>query len=170
MREHVRLSWSLVALFAATALLPLASATAQRGAAGGRGARPAATPAARTGAQVYAATCITCHQATGQGLRGAFPPLVRTEWVTGRPEWPIAIVLHGMTGEVTVAGVKYNVPMAALGATLSDQEIANVVTYVRSQWGNTGTPVTLAQVLAVRTATKSRTTPWSVGELKKAYP
>jgi len=75
-----------------------------------------------------------------------------------------------MTGEVTVAGVKYNVPMAALGATLSDQEIANVVTYVRSQWGNTGTPVTLAQVLAVRTATKSRTTPWSVGELKKSYP
>ncbi len=162
--------WSLSALIVVAALLPLSIAAAQRGAGAGRGAKPGAAPAARTGAQVYAATCITCHQATGQGLRGAFPPLVNTEWVTGRPEWPIAIVLHGMSGEVTIAGVKYNVPMAALGSTLSDQEIANVVTYVRSQWGNKGAAVTFAQVLAVRTATKARTTPWTAGELKKLYP
>ena len=57
-----------------------------------------------------------------------------------------------------------------LGSTLSDQEVANVVTYVRSQWGNKGTPVTFAQVLAVRTASKARTAPWTAGELKKLYP
>lgn len=123
----------------------------------------------RSGAQVYVATCITCHQANGQGVRGAFPPLAKADWVTGRAEVPIAIVLHGMTGEIAVGGIKYNVPMARLD-TLSDQEIANVVTYVRSQWGNKAAAVTAADVAGVRTATKSRKTPWTPGELRKAFP
>jgi mono/diheme cytochrome c family protein len=124
----------------------------------------------RSGSQAYVATCITCHQANGQGIRGAFPPLVKTEWVTGRADVAIAIVLHGMTGEVAVGGVKYSVPMAALGATLSDQEIANVLTYVRSQWGNSASAVTAAEVTAVRTAMKTRKLPWTAGELRKAFP
>lgn len=124
----------------------------------------------RSGSQVYVATCITCHQANGQGVRGAFPPLAKTEWVTGRADAPIAIVLHGMTGEVAIGGVKYNVPMAPLGATLSDQEIANVLTYVRSQWGNAAPAVSVAEVATVRAATKTRRLPWTVGELRKTFP
>lgn len=146
---------------------PLSLASAQKSSAP---PQKAAAKVARSGAQVYTATCVTCHQVNGQGVRGAFPPVVHTDWVNGRAEIPIAIVLHGMTGEVTLAGVKYNVPMAPLGTTLSDQEIANVVTHVRTQWGNKGTPVTVAAVAAVRAAHKTRRTPWTVGELRKAYP
>lgn len=123
----------------------------------------------KTGAEVFA-TCTACHQATGLGLPNAFPPLAASEWVVGRAEVPIAIVLHGMQGEITVKGKKYNQIMMPWGTTFSDQEVANVVTYVRSQWGNKAPAVTAAQVAAVRTATKARKTQWTVAELKKQYP
>lgn len=150
-------------------LSPASPVRAQRGPAPRAPAQRGPVKPVRSGAQVYVATCITCHQANGQGLRGAFPPLAKADWVTGRAEVPIAIVLHGMTGEIAVGGIKYNVPMARLD-TLSDQEIANVVTYVRSQWGNKAAAVTAADVAGVRTATKSRKTPWTPGELRKAFP
>ncbi len=124
---------------------------------------------AKTGLEVYA-TCTACHQATGLGLPGAFPPLAGSEWVTGKPEIPIAIVLHGMQGEITVKGTKYNQMMMPWGTTFNDQEIANVVTYIRSQFGNKAPAVTAPQVAAVRTATKARKTQWTVAELKKQYP
>ena len=69
----------------------------------------------KTGAEVFA-TCTACHQATGLGLPGAFPPLVGSEWVIGKPEVPIAIVLHGMQGEITVKGAKYDQMMMPWGA------------------------------------------------------
>jgi mono/diheme cytochrome c family protein len=124
---------------------------------------------AKTGAEVYG-TCAACHMANGAGMAGVFPPLAGSEWVTGKPEVPIAIVLHGMQGEVTVKGAKYNSVMTPWAAMFSDQEIANVVTYIRSQWGNKASAVTPAQVAAVRTATKARKTQWTEAELKKAYP
>jgi mono/diheme cytochrome c family protein len=124
---------------------------------------------AKTGPEVYA-TCTACHQATGLGLPGAFPPLAGSEWVNGKPEWPIAIVLHGMQGEMTVKGAKFNGMMMPWGPTFNDQEIANVVTYVRSSFGNKSAAVTAAQVAAVRAATKARKTQWTVAELKKLYP
>ncbi len=123
----------------------------------------------KTGLEVFA-TCTACHQANGLGLPGAFPPLAGSEWVNGKPQIPIAIVLHGMQGEITVKGAKYNQIMMAWGPAFKDQEIANVVTYVRSQWGNKAGPVTAAQVAAVRAATKSRTTQWTPAELRKAFP
>jgi mono/diheme cytochrome c family protein len=123
----------------------------------------------KTGAEVFA-TCTACHQATGLGLPGAFPPLAGSEWVNGKVEVPIAIVLHGLQGEITVKGAKFNGMMMPWGTTFSDQEVANVVTYVRSQWGNKSPAATPAQVAAVRAATKARKTQWTVAELKKAYP
>ncbi len=163
--------WRQVVLTLGALVTPLSLTSAQKStAAPPKTAAKAAAKIARTGPQVYTATCVTCHQVNGQGVRGAFPPIVHTAWVNGRAEIPIAIVLHGMTGDVTLAGVKYNVPMASLGATLSDQEIANVVTYVRAQWGNKGTPVTVADVAAVRAATKTHRAPWTAGELRKAFP
>ncbi len=124
---------------------------------------------ARTGAEVYA-TCTACHMPTGLGLAGAFPPLAGSEWVTGRVEVPIALVLHGMQGEVTVKGAKYYGVMTPWGAMFSDQEVANVVTYIRSQWGNKASAATAADVARVRAATKSRTTPFTAAEVKKLYP
>jgi mono/diheme cytochrome c family protein len=135
------------------------------------GAAPLTLPAQppRTGAQVYA-TCAACHMPTGLGLPNAFPPLAGSEWVTGRIEVPIALVLHGMQGEVTVKGAKYNSVMTPWGAMFSDQEVANVVTYIRSQWGNRASAATAADVARVRAATRSQKAPLTAAEVKKLYP
>lgn len=122
--------------------------------------------APQTGAQVYA-TCAACHQANGQGIPGGFPPLAGSEWVTGKADVPIAIVLHGLQGPITVKGQPYNGVMSPWGTTFSDQEIANVVTYIRSQWGNKAPAVTSADVARVRAATKARTTAFTAADLKK---
>ncbi len=119
------------------------------------------------GEQVFA-RCIACHQATGQGLPGAFPPLSGSEWVTGPVDKPIAIVLHGMQGPITVAGATYNSLMMAYGtgAPMTDEEVANVLTYVRASFGNNASAVSVEDVARVRAATASRTTPWTVAELE----
>ena len=129
----------------------------------------AAAQKAKTGAEVYG-SCAACHMANGEGLANAFPPLAGSEWVTGRPEVPIAIVLHGMQGEVMVKGVKYSGVMTPWASMFSDAEIANVVTYIRSQWGNKASAVTAADVAKVRAATKAQKAGFTAAELKKLYP
>ncbi len=124
-------------------------------------AAPAAPPVNK-----YAEVCAVCHQATGLGLEGAFPPLAGSEWITGRADIPIAIVLHGLQGPITVKGKPYNGAMMAWGAAMTDDDIAGTLTYARSQWGNRAVAVTTAQVRAVRARFASRTTPWTAAELK----
>ena len=119
---------------------------------------------ARTGEEVYGQVCVTCHQATGQGLAGAFPPLAGSDWMGKSNEVLIKIVLHGLMGEVEVSGQKYNSVMAPWGAQLNDQEIANVLTHVRSSWGNTGAAVTAEEVKAVRDANQGHA-PWTAADL-----
>ena len=132
-------------------------------------ASPAAAQAARSGADVYT-TCVACHMANGAGVTGVFPPLAGSEWVTGRAEIPIAIVLHGLYGEVTVDGDTYNNVMTPWGAMFSDEEIANVVTYIRTQFGNKASAVLPADVARVRAEQKARAQAWTAEELLKAYP
>jgi mono/diheme cytochrome c family protein len=124
-----------------------------------------AEAAARTGEQVYAQVCIACHQANGEGLPGAFPSLVGSDWVTGDYTRPTKIVIHGLQGEIEVKGTTYNSIMTPQGSILSDAEIANVLTHVRSSWGNAADAVTTEQVTAIRTANADRTAPWTVAEL-----
>lgn len=119
------------------------------------------------GRSVYA-TCTTCHQATGLGVPGAFPPLAGSEIVTGKPEIPVAIILHGMMGPVKVKGTEYNGMMTPWGGAFNDVQIAAVATYIRSQWGNAAPAVTPELVAKVRAATSSRTTMWTWDELQKA--
>lgn len=114
----------------------------------------------------YAEVCAVCHQASGLGLEGAFPPLAGSEWLNGRPDVPIAIVLHGLQGPITVKGKPYNGAMMAWAAVLNDDDLAATLTYARSQWGNRAAPVTAAQVRAVRARFASRTTPFTAAELK----
>ena len=114
----------------------------------------------------YAEICAVCHQATGLGVEGAFPPLAGSELAIGRAEIPIAIVLHGLQGEVVVKGKKYNGAMMPWAAALSDAEIATTLTYVRSSWGNRASAVTPAMVRAVRTRYAARTTPWTAAQLR----
>ncbi|MEM5428810.1 cytochrome c [Cupriavidus oxalaticus] len=112
------------------------------------------------GAAIYSGQCVACHQATGQGLPGVFPPLAGSEWVQGKPETAVAIVLHGITGQLTVKGGTFNGAMPPFGAQLNDAEIAAVVTHVRSQWGNAAPPVSAELVGQVRAATKDKTSPY----------
>jgi len=133
-------------------------------------AEPAPTTVAvnANGEAIYAANCVACHQPNGQGMPGAFPPLAGSEWVTGAVDRPIAIVLHGLQGPITVAGNEYNGVMMAGGTSgaMDDQQISDVLSYVRSSWGNSASAVTAADVARVRAAYASRTTSWTATELQ----
>lgn len=118
------------------------------------------------GERVYGSVCITCHQADGNGLEGAFPPLAGSAVATGDPEMPIMIVLSGLTGQMTRGGVTYNGMMTPWGSTLSDAEVAAVLTYVRTNFGNSAEEVTEAQVTEVRAATASQMAPHTTDELE----
>lgn len=117
------------------------------------------------GKAVYGTTCAACHQATGEGVSGVYPPLAGSEWVTGDEAKIVRVVLHGLTGPVEVTGETYSGMMPPWGGVLKDPELAAVLTYIRSSWGNKATPVTAAKVASIRAATTSRATPWTAPEL-----
>lgn len=100
------------------------------------------------GKQVYAKLCIACHQATGLGIPGAFPPLAKSDYLNKDANRAIKGVVKGLNGPIVVNGVKYNGAMPP--AALSDQEIADALTYVYNSWGNNKTKVTVAMVKAQR--------------------
>lgn len=118
----------------------------------------------KRGLAVYSLTCIACHQPTGKGLPPAFPPLAEAPIVNGDASLPIKFILHGLMGPVTVAGTTYTSMMPAV-AGVNDQEISDVLTYVRASFGNNSGPVSVEQVKAVRDANASRNTPWTTAEL-----
>jgi mono/diheme cytochrome c family protein len=109
------------------------------------------------GGVLFATLCVACHQASGQGLPGVFPPLAGSEWVRGKDTTAAAILLHGINGQLTVKGNVYNGAMPAFGEQLSDEQIAAVLSYIRSQWGNTASAVAAETVAAAREAHKART-------------
>ncbi|MDQ2679998.1 MAG: cytochrome c [Candidatus Eremiobacteraeota bacterium] len=119
------------------------------------GSSPAATamgakPNSPGGAKVFSDNCASCHQATGKGLAGSFPPLAGNAVVTGDPLKVAHIIKYGLTGAVTVNGATYNGQMPAWSGTLNDGQIAAVETYIRSSWGNHASAVTTAQVTSVK--------------------
>lgn len=138
----------------------IADLTAQAGAANG----------VVDGAQIYAAQCVACHQASGAGLPGVFPPLAGSEWVNGKETVLAQILLQGISGSLTVKGAVYNGQMPAFQDKLSDAEIAAVLTHVRSNFGNTADKVDAVLVKAEREASKDRKQPWNgddeLGKLK----
>lgn len=124
------------------------------------GADAGAAGAAVDGAAIYAARCVACHQATGAGLPGVFPPLAGSDWVLGAEKVLLQILLHGAEGELTVKGQVYKGAMPAFGAQLADAELAAVASHIRKQWGNDATPIDVAAVARERAASKERQTPW----------
>ena len=102
-----------------------------------------------SGKQVYETVCMACHQADGKGLPGAFPPLAGSDYLAGDPGRAVGVVVNGLQGEVVVNGVKFNSVMPAM-VQLSDQQIADALTYAMNSWGNTAGSVTVAQVAAER--------------------
>lgn len=100
------------------------------------------------GKAVYAKTCIACHQPTGAGIPSAFPPLAKSDYLNADVNRAIKQVIKGSSGPITVNGKKYSTPMPA--QVLNDQEIADVLTYVYSNWGNSKKVITVALVKAQR--------------------
>lgn len=134
----------------------------------GSAAPVAAGAVSREKGQELYARCIACHQQNGDGVAGAFPPLAGSEWATGPVSRPIAIVMHGLQGELTVKGATYNGMMLAYGTgvAMTDEEIASVLTYVRSSFGNSASAVSVEEVAKVRAATAGRTTPMTQKDLE----
>ena len=118
--------------------------------------QPASIKAALTrGKAVYEATCLACHQADGLGVQSMNPPLVKTKWVLGDKKALIKIILKGLQGgEIEIDGDKFHNPMPPQESTLTDQEIADVLTYIRNSFGNKASLVTVAEVKAMRAKLK----------------
>lgn len=113
------------------------------------------------GKVVYTTTCQACHQAAGTGVPGAFPPLAKSSWVNGSPKRLVAIVLHGLQGEINVNGQKFQGVMPPLKDQLSSTDVAAVATYVKNSFGNDGGLVVSDLVNQVREETKARTASWN---------
>lgn len=103
------------------------------------------------GKALYQGTCSTCHQVDGTGLPGVFPPLAESDYLMADKERSIRVILEGLSGPIVVNGTTYNSVMPPL-ANLTDHEIADVLTYVRVNFGNEGTPVEASEVAKVRNA------------------
>jgi mono/diheme cytochrome c family protein len=128
-----------------------------------------ATPAARpltaeeqrrfaAGAELFKGICAGCHQANGAGLAGVAKSLVRSRWVLGTPGQLVRIVQHGKEGDML---------MPPVGASMTDDQLAAVLTYVRRSWGNDALPITPTQVDEVRRETAVRKKPWTEPELAR---
>jgi len=111
----------------------------------------------KAGQQLFAGTCSVCHQANGQGLPGVFPPLAKSSVIAENPKRPVDIVLHGLTGKITVNGTEYNSVMPPM-TQLTDDEVANIVTYVLNSWDNPGGRVTKDEVAKARAAAAATAT------------
>src|SRR6185295_10894391 len=107
------------------------------------------------GKQLFLQHCYLCHQASGQGAPGVFPPLAKSDFLMADAKRAIRILCEGLNTEITVNGVKYNGQMPP--STLNDSEVADVLTYARNSWGNNGDPVTAADVRDERTKTRFKT-------------
>ena len=115
------------------------------------------------GRNAYLGTCATCHQPTGAGVTGVYPPLAGSEWVNGPSSRVIRIVLYGLKGEIHVGGRVFNAAampvfgrVAGSAYSWNDEKIAAALTYVRQEWGNKAGPVSAEEVTAARNATGDR--------------
>ena len=121
------------------------------------------------GRQIFLTSCFACHGADGKGIKFLAPPLAGSDWVNGSPERLSRVLFHGLTGPITVSGKRYDAPevqsvMPPL-ATLGNDDIAAVLTYIRRAWGNTADPITSADINQLRIRAQGRTIPWTEAEL-----
>jgi mono/diheme cytochrome c family protein len=110
------------------------------------------------GAEVYRNVCQSCHQPDGRGQDRIAPSLVGSAFALGPPEITARILLSGKEGTIGL--------MPPIGAAITDEQIASVLTYIRREWGQTASPVDPSTVHTVRTQTAGRTRPWTEAELK----
>lgn len=101
------------------------------------------------GKEVYTIYCQSCHMEDGNGVEGAFPSLVKTGNLEDKNRL-VKIILQGMRGPLVVKGKKYNAEMANL--SLTDQETADVINYIRNSWGNKAPMVKVGDIIVAKKA------------------
>jgi mono/diheme cytochrome c family protein len=125
------------------------------------------------GKRLYSQNCVVCHQANGQGVAGQFPPLAGSEWVNGSAKHGenhlILLMLHGHQGPMQVMGGNYNNAMPQW-KQLSDDQIAAVLTYIRSEWGNKSDAVEPASVALLRKEHSAQSEAWTQAQLMSMPP
>ena len=126
---------------------------------------------AEDGKSNYTLYCSACHAPDGKGIgNGQFPPLAGSEWVKGKPDRMIQLVLHGLQGPIHAAGKEYNLVMPPQGAALTDEQLSSIITYVRSSWGHKESSVSISDIKASREVSKNRSQMWEAAELLEKYP
>jgi mono/diheme cytochrome c family protein len=126
------------------------------------------TKALKDGEKLYAANCETCHQKTGSGTPGGCPPLANSDWAAGGgPNRIIRLVLDGGTGPIKISGKDYtpSATMLSFRGSLKDEQIADVLSYVRNSFGNKADIVKPDQVAKIRDATSTHHGPWPPSDL-----
>ena len=159
--------------FSGDGLDPLGGAqpAKKHGPGGGGAAQTAELTPAERGKKIFSANCATCHQMSGLGVAGQYPPLAGSEIVNGGSRLPTMIVLKGLTGPVTVKGQQFgSAVMQPWEKTLNDQKISDVLTFIRQEWGNTGGPISAEQVAALRKELAGRADSWTEADLKAVPP
>lgn len=114
---------------------------------------PAREARSEKGRAVYLGLCFACHLPDGKGVANAIPPLAASDYLLADRDRAIAIVLRGLVGPIMVNGIPYNSAMPPLETTLSEEQIAHVLTYVTGEWGNNGTPSSVEDVRRVKQGT-----------------
>ena len=125
-----------------------------------------------SGKKLFALNCALCHQANGEGLPGQFPPLAGSKWATTDPGLITNIVLKGLKGEIEVKGTTWgtNPAQYMVPLPLSDQEIANITTYVRQAWKNKASEITEEEVSDFRAKSTNQVDQWTGKQLRSMYP
>ncbi|MES3017726.1 MAG: PVC-type heme-binding CxxCH protein [Bacteroidota bacterium] len=124
------------------------------------------------GASLFRSTCQPCHGADGNGVRSLAPPLNKSEWVTGNKETLIAILLHGLSGPVTVNKKLYQAPeingdMPGIGSNkdIVDEDIAQLSSFIRNSWSNEAEKISREEVIKIRKKFENRQGSFTVAEL-----
>ena len=127
------------------------------------------------GKAIYMQTCMACHQPTGLGIPGAFPPFDGSEYVIGDTRRLVALVIKGYTGPITVKGVNFNNILIAVDMQFpilkENAKLADVLNYIRTAWSNKAdAAITPDFIQKIRDEFKDRTTAWNAEDLAKAFP
>ena len=123
------------------------------------------------GEKIFRNNCAVCHQGTGLGVPGVYPPIAGSEWVTGHPEVLARLLINGLNGPIEVKGNKYNGNMPAFGPgglNLGNKDLAGVMTYIRQEWGNSAPDMTVAMVDTYLVDYASRSAPWTYPAIRES--
>lgn len=102
----------------------------------------------KRGKEIYSGYCMSCHMDQGQGIEGVYPPLAKSDYLMADKNRAAYQILYGLSGEIKVNGKTYNLEMP--GIALSDEQVSDVLNYIRNSWENKGVAVTPVEVGAVR--------------------